>query len=256
MKLGILQGRLSEPIDGKMQEFPNMTWKDEFLYCKELGLTGIEWIITDGSSESNPFFFDELLEKPILSVCVDTMVNHNFYKKEFMEKKLVPVLEKMSEHRINKIVIPLLEKSNVIDENIRWEFKKNITEISKNYSNISFCFEFECNKEVCWDLINDVDNFFITYDTGNFTSHYGKIVSHSDLIYFFGKKIKNVHFKDRSFFGETKPFGLGDTDFNSIIDSLKKINYNDNIILQLSRQDTGKEFEYIKNTINKINDLI
>lgn len=256
MKLGILQGRLSEPVDGKMQEFPIMTWKDEFSYCNALDITGIEWIITDGSAYTNPFFFAELSEKSILSVCVDTMVNYDFYKKEFMEKKLIPVLKKMSDHRINKIVVPLLEKSNIIDTSIRREFKKNVIEISKNYPDISFCFEFECDKEICWDLINDIDNFFITYDTGNFTSHYGKNVSHSDLIDFFGKKIKNVHLKDRTFFGETKPFGFGDTDFYSIIDSLKKINYNENIILQLSRQETGKEFEYIKNTINKINALI
>ena len=30
MKVGVLQGRLSEPVNKKMQEFPSNTWKSEF----------------------------------------------------------------------------------------------------------------------------------------------------------------------------------------------------------------------------------
>jgi sugar phosphate isomerase/epimerase len=162
----------------------------------------------------------------------------------------------MVELKLNKIVIPLLEDSSVENEYIRYEFLKNIIPLSEKYLSINFCFEFECDKEIVMDVVNKKDNFFITYDTGNFTSTYKEKIDHKELINYFGSKIKNVHFKDRTFNGETKHFGLGDTDFKTIIDSLKNINYTDNIILQLARDIDGDEINYIKNTYQKIKTLL
>ena len=36
-KIGIIQGRLSKPVNGKIQSFPNNTWKSEFYLAKEIG---------------------------------------------------------------------------------------------------------------------------------------------------------------------------------------------------------------------------
>jgi L-ribulose-5-phosphate 3-epimerase len=256
MRVGVLQGRLSEPVNKKMQEFPSNTWKSEFNVLNSIGLSGIEWIITPNNNLNNPFFIESNLPLNVLSVCVDTMVNNSFYKNEFMNQTLVPVLDKMAKLNLNKIVIPLLEDSSVENEYIRYEFLKNIIPISEKYPSIDFCFEFECNKEIVIDVVNKKDNFFITYDTGNFTSTYKEKIDHKELIEYFGSKIKNVHFKDRTFNGETKHLGLGDTDFKTIIDSLKNINYTDNIILQLARGVNGDEINYIKNTYKKIKTLL
>jgi len=256
MRVGVLQGRLSKPVNKKMQEFPSNTWKSEFNVLNIIGLSGIEWLITPNNNLNNPLFIDDNLPSNILSVCVDTMVNNLFYNDEFMNQNLVPVLDKMVELNLNKIVIPLLEDSSVENEYIRYEFLKNITHISEKYPNINFCFEFECNKEIVMEVVNKKDNFFITYDTGNFTSTYKEKINHKELIHYFGPKIKNVHFKDRTFNGETKHFGLGDTDFKTIIDSLKNINYTDNIVLQLARDVDGDEINYIKNIYKKIKTLL
>ena len=256
MRVGVLQGRLSKPVNKKMQEFPSNTWKSEFNVLNIIGLSGIEWLITPNNNLNNPLFIDDNLPSNILSVCVDTMVNNSFYNDEFMNQNLVPVLDKMVELNLNKIVIPLLEDSSVENEYIRYEFLKNITHISEKYPNINFCFEFECNKEIVMEVVNKKDNFFITYDTGNFTSTYKEKINHKELIHYFGPKIKNVHFKDRTFNGETKHFGLGDTDFKTIIDSLKNINYTDNIVLQLARDVDGDEINYIKNIYKKIKTLL
>ena len=43
-KIGIMQGRLSEPISNKIQEFPKNSWKEEFHKASELGFDSIEWI--------------------------------------------------------------------------------------------------------------------------------------------------------------------------------------------------------------------
>jgi L-ribulose-5-phosphate 3-epimerase len=256
MIFGVLQGRLSEPINKKIQEFPSNTWKSEFNTVKNIDLSGIEWLITPNDNLNNPFFTESNLPDNILSVCVDTMVNKSFHKNEFLYKNLVPVLNKMTELKLNKLVIPLLEDSSVDNEHTRYNFLKNIIPISEKYPKINFCFEFECDKEIVMDIVNKKHNFFITYDTGNFTSKYKEKIDHKELISFFGAKIKNVHFKDRTFNGETKHFGLGDTNFKNIIDSLKNINYTHNIILQLARDVDGDEINYIKNTYENIKKLL
>jgi hypothetical protein len=256
MKLGILQGRLSIPVQGHIQEFPYLTWKQEFDNLDDLGLIGIEWLITPNTNHSNPLFTEVKLPKNILSVCVDTMVNSQFYDKEFMEVNLIPVLNKMTNSNLTKVVIPLLESSSIENSKTRYNFLKNITDISEQYPTIDFCFEFECKKEIIKEIVDLKDNFFITYDTGNFTSTYKEKVNHGELISYFNRKIKNIHFKDRTYDGKTKNFGDGNTNFIEIIDSLKKINYNENIILQLARGEDGDEINYIKEIVSKITKIL
>ena len=76
MIFGILQGRLSKPVNGKMQEFPLNEWSNEFGNLAKIGLSGIEWLITPKDNLTNPLFTETNLPKNILSVCVDTMVSN------------------------------------------------------------------------------------------------------------------------------------------------------------------------------------
>lgn len=247
MKVGITQGRLSKPLNGKIQEFPTVTWKDEFENIKELGLDGIEWILTSDQFLNNPLLTELDLPKEILSICVDNIVNKKISENHFLYENLVPILNKMIDINVKKIVIPLLEDSNVNDKKLRKKFIQNISQIANQYPEVEFCFEFETNIEIIMEILESRDNFYLTYDTGNFTSFYGKSVDHKSLINLFGKKIKNVHIKDRDYYGNTKPFGFGNTDFDIIFETLKKNGYIENFILQLSRGENGKEKDYIKN---------
>ena len=52
-KLGIMQGRLSKPLNGKIQSFPKDTWKKEFYDAKEIGFELIEWVL-DEDLKYNP----------------------------------------------------------------------------------------------------------------------------------------------------------------------------------------------------------
>ena len=252
MKIGILQGRLSPPIGGMMQEFPEETWENEFVDLEDIDLCGIEWLITKNNFKNNPFFKNDILPKNILSVCVDIMVDQNFYKESFLNENLIPVLDVMVNKNILNLVFPLLEDSSVNDKTIRDIFIKNICDISEKYKSVSFCFEFETDKEIVMEVVSKKQNFFITYDTGNFTSYYKEMVNHSDLINFFDGKIKNVHLKDRSYNGVTKKIGHGNTDFNLIFKSLREINYDGYCILQLCRDVNGEEKKYIKESYRKI----
>jgi sugar phosphate isomerase/epimerase len=87
-------------------------------------------------------------------------------------------------------------------------------------------------------------------------SFYKENINHQELIQYFGNKIKNIHIKDRNYQGETKLFGFGDTNFKVIFEILKKINYNENVILQLAREVECNEVNYISETLKKINKII
>ena len=52
-----------------------------------------------------------------------------------------------------------------------------------------------------------------------------------------GELIKKIHIKDRKFGGNTVEFGKGDTDFEKFFQSLSKIRYSGDLILQGARLD-------------------
>ena len=252
MKIGVLQGRLSEPIDGQIQEFPIYYWREELFDLITMGLDGIEWIITEKNYLNNPFFLYDLSSSNILSVCVDNIISKNIVDFDYLLNNLKPTLERMEIQKVKNIVIPLLEDSSIIEPEIRNKFKQNIKKFITDYPNINFCFEFECDVETISELFELGDNVYVTYDTGNVTSFYGKEVNHEKNILYLNNKILNVHIKDRTFDSVTVPYGGGDTDFNTIFKSLNKINYDGNFILQLCREKSGNEYEYINKHFNLI----
>jgi hypothetical protein len=54
--LGIMQGRLSKSLTGKIQEFPTKTWEKEFELANQLGLRAIEWTLDYTDFKLNPLF--------------------------------------------------------------------------------------------------------------------------------------------------------------------------------------------------------
>ena len=56
-KIGIMQGRLSEMYENKIQAFPSKSWKEEFKIASNCGLDIIEWIFDE--IQPNPIITDE-----------------------------------------------------------------------------------------------------------------------------------------------------------------------------------------------------
>ena len=50
-RLGIMQGRLSKPLNGKIQSFPKDTWKKEFYDAKEIGYEVGEELLKKAGSD-------------------------------------------------------------------------------------------------------------------------------------------------------------------------------------------------------------
>jgi len=249
MKLGIMQGRLSEPVDGHIQEFPK-DWEKEFSLLNNLDLNHLEWLITKNSWLNNPIMKNPRYVEnfPISFVCLDTLVDERISQPDFLNEYLGAVCEKIYDTSIRNLTIPLLENSNMEDNGKRAKFCKLIKGFGDRFPTFNFSFEAELQKEKLLEIVSLCDNFFVTYDTGNITS-YG--LDHSDYIEFFKHKISNVHLKDRTVNAVTVSPLTGDTNFDLIFNSLSKIDYNGVMTIQTARSTAGREIE----TVSKHKDI-
>jgi len=239
MNLGIIQGRLSEPTNGHIQEFPS-NWQKEFELLHTCGLAHIEWLITKNTAKTNPAFSKlvSLRELPISSYCADTLVDTRITNEKYLQEHLQPICESATRNEVSTITIPLLEASSVEDTGVRQKFKSLILEYAKKYPNLKFSFECELSIDGLRDILELSDNFYITYDTGNITS-YG--LDHVEYIDAFHQRINNVHLKDRTYDAKTVHPTTGDTNFELIFDKLTSVGYNGPYTLQTARGKTGKE---------------
>ena len=144
MNIGIIQGRLSEPVNGHIQEFPE-NWKQEFELLHKCGLSHIEWLITKGTAKSNPAFNEtiSLKELPISSYCADTLVDTRVTNEKYLKEHLLPICKSAVRNNVDIITIPLLEDSSVEDPKVRETFKDLISEYAKQYPSLKFSFECE-----------------------------------------------------------------------------------------------------------------
>tara|TARA_R110002051_G_scaffold1143_9_gene5882 strand:+ start:43464 stop:44219 length:756 start_codon:yes stop_codon:yes gene_type:complete len=238
MKIGIIQGRLSPPVEG-WQETPD-DWRREFSLLPQLGLSHIEWIVSEKRNKSNPLFHDKLKTFPISSVCADVLVSKNILDNKFLRTNLIPICEYAMFNRINTITIPLLEDSSVIDKEDRTTFLNNFLPIVDGFPDLKFSLEAELDPEDLLEIVEQRVNLYVTYDTGNITS-FGS--DHEEYIDILSSRINNVHLKDRTYSGKTVQVGRGDTDFELIFKKLKAISYNGIYTLQTCREEEGKEVE-------------
>ena len=88
--IGIMQGRLTAPVDGRIQAFPADRWRDEFPRAEEAGLSCIEWIYETYGRDRNPLCTDEGIVElralagrhrvAVRSVCADYFMEHTLVR--------------------------------------------------------------------------------------------------------------------------------------------------------------------------------
>lgn len=247
MNLGVIQGRLTLPINNKIQEFPKKLWEKEFSIIDNLGLNHIEWIITKNSFDDGVTNLDvKKYSKKISSICCDHIIDENIVNYEFIEKKLNPIISWCQKNDIESITIPLLDESKITDYNKNIIFD-NFKKFSKKNKNINFNFEIESSIENCLELVESEKNLFLVYDTGNITSCG---FNHDEWISKGFNYIRHVHLKDRIInTKQTVEPTTGDTNFKKIFDLLKEKNYNCFYTIQTCRGVSGEEIRTIKKHI-------
>ncbi len=272
--LGIMQGRLSAPLNNKIQSFPKLSWRDEFYKASQAGLSSIEWIFEADAAEKNPISEDEGIKEineiiaesgvSIKSICADYFMDIPYISashsmKKELEDKLEWLVSRAHSVGANFIDIPFVDNSKINSESefpLVNNFLKKAAALAKK-RNIILALETSLNPVQFRKLLEMVEdlNVFANYDTGNSSGIGFNCV---DEINTYSKFIKTIHIKDRKLRGTTVSLGTGNADFEKFFFELGKINFSGPIILQAARETEGKEVEtaiknrdFVRNHLNK-----
>ena len=244
IKFGIMQGRLSTPSSGKIQEFPEK-WEKEFPLMEKIGVDYIDWIITRDTGKYNPILNLPFLHK-IGSVCMDNVVDENFFTSDLFRKDLLKICKDLYSIGYRSITIPLLEESSIFKSDKKYKIAHDfLIGLSACAPEMLVHIEMEQIDENSISLLDISDNFYFVYDTGNLTSFYTKD-EQLDILEMNLKRIRIIHLKDK-LNGITVRPGEGDVTFVDIFSILKKTVEKINLTIQTSRGKDGEE----ELTINK-----
>lgn len=243
-------GRLSEKIDNKIQSFPTNSWQNEFELARKCDFDVIEWIMdmnenpimkNDGMNEIRTLSEDYDIK--INSICCDNFMEKPLFKiSEFQLEENLDMLEYLinacQKLEIKYLEIPLVDSSSIKSKNEELEFIKNVQKIfpllEKN--NVYLAIESDFEPLKFKEFLLKFNNPYVVanYDTGNSAS---LGYNPEEELTILGELIKNIHIKDREFGGSTVEFGKGDTDFEKFFQTLSKIKYSGDLILQGARLD-------------------
>ena len=260
--IGIMQGRLVPPMDNRIQCFPRERWADEFALASQAGLDCIEWIYDLYGADINPLATDAGVKKikdlsqqhevKVLSICADY----------FMDKPLVRASQAELDDRlntfywllergrligINRMVIPFVDASR-IDTQAEFDgvvllLKRILREVGK--TGIEIHLETSLNPVRFAELLAQIPHPLLkaNYDSGN-SSSFGYDPREEFTAY--GDRVGSVHIKDRLQGASTVPLGRGDADFPALAESLRKVAYVGDFILQVARGTSGDEVAWAR----------
>ncbi len=269
-KIGIMQGRLSPPTDGKFQSFPKYTWKDEFYKAEKNGLDNIEWIFEADEWEKNP------ISSPIgvneiqtiksktnvktVSLCADYFMDIPYFScdnsnRGILRDKLEWLVLQSKKIDIKYIDLPFVDVSKIEDQkqfNLVKEFIASASNVAKTVG-ITIALETNLNPDDFKELLIFINhtNVMANYDTGNSSGIGYKC---DEELNSYGKWIRTIHIKDRVLNNGTVPLGTGSADFDLFFDELKALDYSGPIILQATRE--GDEIQTVKKNIEFVSNYL
>jgi len=251
-EIGIMQGRLSPRIDGKIQAYPANTWQKEFEIAKEIGYSAIEWIV-ESPVEMNALMTDSgkvEIKKVISStgvridyVCADIFMQQPLVRMTETEKSqnkefLTGILKNAKEVGAIGIEIPFVDNSSIKNEQEKQEFIDAMEVAFKlaKVLDLKISLETDLPPTVFKELLEKIGLEYVlaNYDIGNSASLGFDPIEELEA---YGNKILNVHVKDRKLGGTTVPLGTGSADIQGVFQKLNEIGYSGGITMQAARGD-------------------
>jgi hexulose-6-phosphate isomerase len=271
-EIGIMQGRLSPRIDGKIQAYPANSWQKEFEIAREIGYAAIEWIV-EKPVEKNALMTDSgkaEIKKLISStgvridyVCADIFMQQPLVRmtedtKSQNKKYLAKILKNAKEVGAIGVEIPFVDNSSIKNEKEKQEFidaMKDAFSLAKDLD-LKISLETDLSPMDFQELLEviDLDHVQANYDIGN-SSSLG--FDPKEELEAYGLKILNVHVKDRKLGGTTVPLGTGNANIDYVLQKLNEIGYSGGLTMQAARGEndieTAKEqIKYVKTILNKL----
>ena len=249
--VGFMQGRLSPLVNDRIQAFPWDHWREEFSLAETCRLSLMEWTLDQDRLHENPLMIPkgrkeirglmEIHGVRITSLTCDCFMQAPFFNASGLEYSrllddLKNIIEACADMRIEHVVIPLVDNGHLENAQQEDSLKLGLEGIISVLSDagIKIVFESDFPPERLGDFITSFpeETFGINYDIGN-SAALG--FDSAEEITNYGKRIYNVHVKDRVLKGTTVPLGAGNADFPVVFRLLKKSGYSGNYILQTAR---------------------
>ena len=271
-RIGIIQGRLSKPLNGKIQSFPISSWEDEFYKAQKIGFKLIEWVL-DENIDENPILKNQLYKKienikketgiETNSICCDYFMSNSLSKiSDSFNKKNLDIFNKLIEescpsNNIKIIDLPLVGKESLKQNKIAEDYKNLLLKLEKKIfeNNLIISLETDLGPIELKNFLKNFNKKIITvnYDTGN--SAYWQFNTKEEFSSY-GNLISNVHIKDCTPKDYTVQLGNGNVDFNEVFSLLKKNNYKADFILQAARGEdevkiAEKQFKFTTEYVSK-----
>lgn len=127
-RIGFMQGRLVGKVNGKIQAFPSVQWRDEFPAAQALGLQWVEWTLDAEELTDNPLCTPQGRSEiqqlsahygvRVASITGDCFMQNPFWKADSAElecglRDLDLVLNSAGELGIRFVVIPLVDNGRL-----------------------------------------------------------------------------------------------------------------------------------------------
>lgn len=245
-EIGFMQGRLSPKPKDRIQAFPKDSWELEFELANKLGFSCIEVIFDKLYLDLNPLaslqgrkHLLKLVKKEgvrIHAICADYFMDHSIVDPSHLEKALW-LLNVACEIECPMIEFPFVDQSSLLKSKNRTEIITALQGISERAQdlNVQISIESDLPPKLFKDFFDLLpDNIGANLDLGN-SAALGYDVWEECQAY--GDRIVNVHIKDRIRNGTTVPLGHGDARFERAFESLSKVNYQGDFILQTCPED-------------------
>jgi L-ribulose-5-phosphate 3-epimerase len=261
-RIGIMQGRLVPPEDGRFQSFPRDAWRAEFPGAAAAGLDAIEWIDDGFGEDVNPLATDEgILEMRrlsaqhgvgVFSVCADYFMEQPFLRvdAETLARtvaRLRWLLQRCRLAGIERAVLPFVDHSSIETHEETARVVEILNEVLPDaaQNGVELHLETSLGPTAFAALLDRVPHasLKVNYDSGNSASLGYRP---RDEFAAYGERIGSVHIKDRVRGGGTVPLGQGDADLTAVFDGLHEIGYDGDFVLQVARTVSGGEVAWAR----------
>ncbi|MGU3537384.1 sugar phosphate isomerase/epimerase family protein [Methylobacterium sp. A54F] len=267
-RIGFMQGRLSPPVDGKIQVFPKAHWHEEFPAAERLGLSLMEWTLDQEDLHGNPLMTGhgrseiETLRLAhgvqIPSLTADNMMQMPFWKAGLSARlallaQLRDLIEACGCLGVSVIVVPLVDNGSITSSEqsaaLSDGLRDVLPQLRERGVRIAFESDFEPARLATFMDTFPVRDVGVNFDMGN-SAALGW--PPADEIPLLGSRIVNVHVKDRPRGGSTVPFGQGDVDFPLVFRLLHEAGYRGNYIIQGARAQDGDDAGILRSYVQTV----
>lgn len=262
MRIGIMQGRMVEPAEGRFQSFPRDHWAAEFERAAQAGVDCLEWIFDAFGADVNPIATDEGLASlraqvdttgvGVFSLCADWFMDFPLVRTSAAElhhrlEVLRWLLRRSRALGVGHVVLPFVDISRMNSEEEMDQVVRALDQILPvaEETGVEIHLETSLSPPSFARLLARLPSPLIkaNYDSGNSAS----LGYHPEEEFSaYGSRIGSIHIKDRVLGGGTVPLGQGNVDFSALHAAVSGVAYSGDFVLQVARGEAGDEVEWAR----------